>query len=145
MKLGIVGHAEEKFTDKTREIAKQKIRIFVKQVKPNLIISGRSPMGGVDIYAEEIAKELGIPTRIFEPKQKRWDAPYGYKARNLDIAKHSDLVLCVVVKELPEGFDGMKFNCCYHCLKHSNPPPPHVKSGGCWTAWQCKRQAWIVV
>lgn len=137
-----MGHAQEKFTTQTEAFARTAIQEEIARFQPELIISGHSPMGGVDIYAEQIAQELGIQTRIFAPRQHSWHGTYGYKARNLDIAKESDVVLCVVVRELPPDFKGMSFSGCYHCGTRN---ALHVKSGGCWTAWKAKRGLWRII
>jgi hypothetical protein len=142
--LGIVGHAAEKFTPETARRAKLAIIAALAQYSPKVVVSGRSPMGGIDVWAEDAARACGIKTLIFPPKVVEWDPPgeYGYKARNLDIAKHSDLVVCVVVATLPPAFEGMAFGDCYHCKGRT---PPHVKSGGCWTAWKAKARKWIIL
>lgn len=142
MRLGIVGHAQEKFTPETELLARAVIRVAIKSHGATTIISGRSPMGGVDIYAEQIAAELGLPTDIKEPRQNSWHGEYGFKARNLDIAKQSDKVLVVVVRTLPPGFKGMSFDGCYHCGSRN---PEHVKSGGCWTAWRARSREWVIL
>ena len=143
MKLGVVGHAAEKFTPRTEALARAAIRAACYQHGADTVVSGHSPMGGVDIWAEEVAAELGLATIIHAPKVNRWDAPGGFKDRNLAIARDSDLVLVVVVRELPPGFSGMKFSRgCYHCKGRN---PEHVKSGGCWTAWKCAAHEWRVI
>lgn len=70
---------------------------------------------------------------IYPPKTRDWLT--GYKPRNLLIANKSDIVHCIVVKEYPSGYSGMRFDCCYHCGTND-----HVKSGGCWTALKCKQR-----
>lgn len=40
------------------------------------------------------------------------------------------------------GHAADKFTPCYHCGDRN---PPHVKSGGCWTAWKCKEREWIFI
>lgn len=140
--LGIVGHAQEKFTPETEALARAAIREEIAAFGPGAIVSGRSPMGGVDIYAEEIAMELGLPTIIHAPKVKRWDGEGGYKERNLAIARDSDLVLVVVVAQLPPRFGGMRFAGCYHCRDRN---PRHIKSGGCWTAWKAQERKWRII
>jgi hypothetical protein len=142
MKLGIVGHAAEKFTPATEATARAAIRDAIRTLGAKTVVSGHSPMGGVDIWAEEIGLEEGCNLLIHAPKTFGWSGKDGYKSRNLAIARDSDLVLVVVVRELPQGFTGMKFDRCYHC---HNRVPPHVKSGGCWTAWQAKRHLWRIV
>jgi len=140
MKLGIVGHGADKFTPETALLAKARIRANIKAYSAQLVVSGRSPLGGVDIWAEEIAHELSIPTLIFPASTNQWDGPGGFKYRNLQIAHNSDVVLCVVVKSLPPSYQGRRFEYCYHCRTQE-----HVKSGGCWTGKQAKACIWEVV
>src|SRR3990172_2501766 len=144
MKLGIVGAGQEKFTPETEAEAKSLLQVVIRFHEPTLILSGHSPMGGVDLWAEELAAELGIPTRIHAPTRFTWGGPGGYKERNLAIAAGSDLVVCVVVRDYPPGFQGQRFETCYHCEQHGQDEP-HVKSGGCWTAWKGRERAWITV
>lgn len=141
MILGVVGHAAEKFTARTEALARQAIREVVVDLASR-IVSGHCHMGGVDIWAEEIADELGIPKSIHAPASLSWGAPGGFKDRNLRIARESDAVLVVVVKELPPSYNGMRFEDCYHCKGRN---PPHVKSGGCWTAWQAGKRLWKII
>ena len=142
MRLGIVGHAQEKFTPKTEAQAREAIWLSIQAYDPTHVVSGHSPMGGVDLYAEEQAEKMGIPTLIYAPTSHRWDGPGGFKERNLRIAADSDVVLVVVVRDLPPEFAGMRFNGCYHCGDRN---PPHVKSGGCWTAWRARSQEWSII
>ena len=148
MILGVVGHAAEKFTPLTEVQARMAIYDACKHHGATGVCSGRSPMGGVDIWAEDTAKQLGIfdETLIFAPTWNVWSGPGGFKARNMLIAEWSDHVLVVVVKKLPDGFAGMKFSACYHCRDKRSS---HVKSGGCWTAIQAqklgKTASWIII
>lgn len=140
--LGIVGHAKEKFTPKTETRAKAIIDEVICQYKPRVLVSGRSPMGGVDIWTEEAAVRHGKAMDACVPRQKSWEGEYGFKARNLDIARKSGLVVCIVVADFPPGFKGKAFPFCYHCKDRI---PTHVKSGGCWTAWKAKRAIWKII
>lgn len=142
MILGIVGHEAAKFTPVTELEARDRIGLTLDLYAPTLVVSGECPLGGVDVWAREEAEAVGIPFIGFKPLQHRWDAPYGFKARNLDIAHTADLVVCIVVATLPEGYTGRRFDGCYHC---GDRTPPHVKSGGCWTAWQCKSRMWGII
>jgi len=137
MKIGIVGHGRNKFDERTTQIAKNLIRKLLSSSKDNILISGHSPVGGIDIWSEEIAKELGLEMDIKTPKQNTWNAEYGYKQRNLDIAHDSDEIHVILVSEYPKGYKGLRFNECYHCAKHNEAKiKKHVKSGGCWTGWE---------
>jgi len=142
VKLGIVGAAREKFTPETEKVARERMREIVLGHRAEIIVSGRSPLGGIDVWAEDLAEELDLETRIFEPSVRRWDGPGGFRKRNLMIASESDLVLVVVVKDYPPGYDGMRFEGCYHCRDRN---PSHVKSGGCWTAWKAKAAQWCII
>jgi len=132
--VGIVGHDASKFTRATEMEARYRIRLALcdeNNVDP-VLVSGHCPNGGVDIWAEEEAKELGIPTAIFPPKVNSWER--GYKPRNIQIAKCSNVVYVIVVRDYPPGYTGMRFPSCYHC--HSTT---HIKSGACWTAHYAER------
>lgn len=151
MYLGIVGHEAAKFTPETKALARQAIRDLISKHDPNGVVSGKCPLGGIDIWAIEEARHLGIQTREFPPEVNTWDgSPWGkigFKQRNQQIADNSSIVVCVVVRELPTTYKGMTFGVCYHCARHphTEQPPPHVKSGGCWTAWQCAHREWVII
>jgi hypothetical protein len=135
MKVGIVGNGEDKFTDLGADRAFELINNLA--LFADVVISGHSPLNGVDIWAEQAADEQRIPTDIKEPLQHRWDAPYGYKARNLDIARESDIVHVVVANVYPNEYRGRRFELCYHCVRWlGEAAPEHVKSGGCWTGYE---------
>ncbi len=137
MRIGIVGHEAAKFTPETQVRARQIIRDILSEPDA-VLVSGHCHLGGIDIWAEEEAAALGFtPDRllIFPPKTLQWEG--GYKQRNLQIAQSSDVVHCLVVKELPATYQGMRFTSCYHCHTTS-----HVKSGGCWTAKRAPRGVW---
>lgn len=138
MKVGIVGSEAAKFTPRTKVLACAEIVRLIEGAE--LVISGHSPLGGIDIWAIKLAERKGIPTQEFPPGVFTWESVKGvdgFKARNLKIARNSDLVACITVKELPPEYRGMEFpNGCYHC---GTPPEHHIKSGGCWTMKQAAR------
>lgn len=137
-KIGLVGHGSDKFDERTKSLARQLIYDILtkaEEVHGNVcMVSGHSPAGGIDIWSEEIAMNLGMLVDLKIPLQHTWDATYGYKQRNLDIARSSDVVHVILVKNYPENYVGQKFKLCYHC-KTSD----HVKSGGCWTGKQAQK------
>jgi hypothetical protein len=148
LKVGIIGHGSDKFTKTTETLAKQAIcRIFrdilIANVTP-ILVSGHSPVGGIDIWAEEIADDLKLDKEIKTPQQHKWDSIYGYKQRNLDIAISSDIIFIILVDKYPKNYKGMRFSRCYHC--HTSD---HVKSGACWTGKQAirngKKVEWIFI
>lgn len=149
MFLGIVGAGADKFTPAGEAKAKTVIRsLFMTFISDNpILVSGHSPIGGIDIWTEETAKELGCYSKdhIKEPKQLCWNAEYGYKQRNLDIAKESDVLYVIVVDKYPPNYKGKLFKSCYHCHKTD-----HIKSGACWTAKRFeeihnKTAVWLIV
>lgn len=123
-------------------MARQAIHDAIGRHGADTLVSGRCPLGGVDIFAEEIAAESGLRMIVFAPRNLSWGAPGGYRERNLAIARKSDVVLVVALERLPAGYRGLAFEECYHCKGRN---PPHVKSGGCWTAWKCREREWAIV
>lgn len=144
MRVGIVGHGADKFTEAGEQRARERIRACL--VGATTMVSGHSPVGGIDIWAEEEAEKLGIPLDLKIPEVNQWNPPggYGFKARNLDIAETSDVVHVILSNSYPEGYSGRRFDYCYHCMTQDHP-----KSGGCWTGRRARaaghRAKWHVV
>jgi hypothetical protein len=134
--LGIVGSEASKFTAETEAWARQLIRSLLMRPGITAMASGHCHLGGIDIWAEEIAAELKLTQFIFPPKDLTWAG--GYKPRNLQIVNASHEVHCITIRDYPPDYDGMRFKYCYHCQTSD-----HVKSGGCWTALQAKRKGKI--
>lgn len=132
MRVGIVGNGTDKFTREGKRRARDVICELLRSENA-ILVSGHSPVGGIDIWAEEVADQLGRKTEIKIPEVNQWNPyeGYGYKARNLDIAHTSDVVHVILADVYPEGYHGRKFDLCYHCGTND-----HVKSGGCWTGRQ---------
>lgn len=129
MYIGIVGHEEKKFTADTKELVVALIRTLLSE--GDTLVSGGCHLGGIDIWAEEVADEMGIEKVIFYPKTRTWAG--GYKERNIQIAQKSDILHNIVVAEYPPMYVGMRFKYCYHC-----DATDHIKSGGCWTLKRAK-------
>ena len=94
MKVAFVGADGTKWDQRTETIVRLKMRNIMRyymSAYPNnfIPISGHSPKGGVDIWAEEIAKELGLEMKIFAPEVFAWEdeEKVGYKKRNIMIAE----------------------------------------------------------
>lgn len=134
MRKGIVGNGTDKFTELGRKHAIYKIHLILDP--RDTLVSGHSPVGGIDIWAEDVATQLGCTLDIKTPEVQQWNPPggYGYKARNIDIAADSDELHVIVASSYPPNYQGRRFNLCYHCLSDD-----HVKSGACWTAKQAIR------
>ena len=147
IKIAIIGHASDKFNQITRRSAHSIIAGILEDYRPCILISGGCPMGGIDIWAEEMADKKGIEKIIYRPKYTQWDPDvntygkdaYGFKARNLDIARNCDVLYNIVVRTWPENYRGTKYN-DYHCAGKNMDKHPHVKSGGCWTLWEAYKQ-----
>lgn len=130
MIIGIVGSEEAKFTELGRERAKALINQLVIDPSVSYVSSGHCHLGGIDIWAEQIAylHDKFRQDLIFPPSGLNWEF---YKVRNLKIADVSNEVHCITVDVYPDSYNGMKFKECYHC--HTDK---HIKSGGCWTMKQ---------
>lgn len=137
MRIGIVGHAADKFTPVTEHQARAVIRGLLAPLD-TVLVSGGCHLGGVDIWAEEEARALGREALIFRPARLQWAG--GFRERNLQIARESDEVHCIVVRDYPEGYAGRRWKLCYHC-----GTADHVKSGGCWTARRAKMKKWWIL
>lgn len=129
--VGIVGVEAAKLAGDRASRARELVVGILKTEKATHVCSGACHLGGIDSIAEEVCAELNLSPLIFKPKHLSWAG--GYRDRNLQIAQVSDVVYCITVKTLPEGFAGMKFEYCYHCKTGD-----HVKSGGCWTTKEAK-------
>ena len=86
-RIAIVGASESHWKEGDKEKVKETIRGLLK--KGDILVSGGCPFGGVDIWAEEVADELGIEKEIFLPKTRDWD---GYRARNIQITEECDML-----------------------------------------------------
>ena len=141
MNIAFIGHEERKFTPRTQEAAIQEMQRILRVTEQPTIVSGRCHLGGIDIWAEELADRLSIPKVIYPAVVHQWDGggQDGYKQRNIKIAFKADVVVVLVVATLPPGYPPDKWNRgpCYHCAKRASDVgrPRHVKSGACWTAW----------
>lgn len=144
MIVGIVGHEGKKFTLETKAKAMDVIESIIVRPEVTGVTSGHCHLGGIDIWAEEIAKKHGKydPSLVFPPASRSWE--HGFKPRNIKIAETSDECHCIVVKEYPDTYTGMRFKMCYHCKSDE-----HLKSGGCWTVHYAmklgKKGIWHVI
>lgn len=142
MILGIVGAEAAKFTKLGKERARDAISRRIAMPEFYAVSSGHCHLGGIDIWAEELAVSWRKfdPSLIFAPKVLNWKG--GFYERNVMIVSASNYLLNIVVDQYPVEFGGMKFNTCYHCISASRqlvmPKEDHVKSGGCWTMWRAQ-------
>jgi len=106
--------------------------------------------GGVDIWSEIIAKELGVKTEIHAPEVNQWNDGVepdekpdgtilgytlkGFRSRNIDIAKSCDVLYCIVPRidrklVCDVGAGGWyRESYCKHCGVYGHP-----SNGGCYT------------
>ena len=103
MKLGIVG-SRQRAKVEDLQILRKRVRAF----QPNKIVSGGCPTGA-DAFAEQIAREMGIPILIHYPRldslrtytrQQVIEAMY---ARNKLIAIESDYLIALVASDRKGG------------------------------------------
>ena len=130
MKVGIVGAEAAKFTTDGEAQARELIRLLLDP--GDICVSGGCHLGGVDIWAEEEARALGLEVIVYPPATLSWES--GYKPRNIQIAEACETLCCIVVDAYPPHYTGMRFNLCYHCKRRD-----HIKSGGCWTGKYANR------
>ncbi len=135
--VGIVGSEASKFTPETEAEAKATIRAIafataLEHGQEVTLVSGECHLGGIDIWVKEAAEALHLGYIGYPPAKRAWEG--GYKQRNIQIAKRSDVVYCITVKALPENYKGMRFPKCYHCNTND-----HIKSGGCYTVNYAKK------
>jgi hypothetical protein len=130
MRIGIVGSEGAKFTPETEAAARNLIRGLLKP--GDVVVSGGCHLGGIDIWAAEEGRAMGLEVIEHLPEHRSWEN--GYKVRNIKIARDSDKVVCITVEKLPGSYTGMTFEMCYHCMSDT-----HVKSGGCWTVKYAKK------
>jgi hypothetical protein len=132
VRVGIVGSEGAKFTPETEKTARDVIVDLLMRDGVTEVVSGACHLGGIDVWAAEIGRMLGLRVTEFPPKTKSWND--GYKPRNILIAENSDEVHCITLRALPASYTGMRFTHCYHC-----DSTDHVKSGGCWTMLRARR------
>jgi len=108
IKIGIVGAGEKEWTDEQKFLVKEKIRkIIGEHLKDGItLVSGHCHSGGVDIWAEEVADELGIKKEIYPAQVKRWSnigCFKGYHSRNIQIAENCDVLYDIEPKSKRSG------------------------------------------
>ena len=92
MKIAIVGASKEKWSEKDEMIVKKIIFGILKSDIEVVLVSGHSPKGGVDIWAEEVANKYGIKNEIYKPETFNWS---GFKKRNILIAQNCDILYAI--------------------------------------------------
>ncbi|TLX65899.1 MAG: hypothetical protein E6L03_10495 [Thaumarchaeota archaeon] len=147
MKIAIVGASQEKWNRMEEVQVRHYIRNILDYTDPPILVSGGSPKGGVDIWAEETADIMYLVKLIFKPEVEQWEDKVtdndglefhgkvedpveqqlfirkGFKSRNIQIAEACDILYCFSPgsKTLPQY--GVK-----------NARLEEVWNGGIWTA-----------
>lgn len=126
MILAIVGADGKEFTPASEARARKIIRELFKAEKPRIVISGACPYGGIDVWAIQEARKMGLQYYEFAPVFKGWAA---YKKRNIEIAKNAHKVVCITLnarkwRPLQRRLPPPR---CSHCQQQ------HLQNGGCWT------------
>lgn len=155
--VGIVGAEAAKFNRDMELAAREVIRDLLRPAG-HVLVSGHSPLGGIDVWAEEeydniraLDEFVGNIYRpaalIFAPLTNDWAT--GFQPRNMQIAEQSTAIHCITVAGYIPEYTGLRFTrhdgtpLCYHCDRRARELkllpgtiPTHVKSGGCWTAYE---------
>jgi hypothetical protein len=167
IKIAIVGPEESKWKSKEQiDKAKFEIRYIFGFIASNFpkasmkyseltLVSGHCHRGGVDIWLEAIADELGIKKEIYPAEVNQWEDKIirlsgfcnldnednkkylkGYKSRNIQIAEACDVLYCIV----PMRYVGLNVDpypkdlYCRHCKIWKHPT-----NGGCWVMKYAKK------
>jgi len=100
MRIAIIGASKHKWKNpkKAEAEVQRAVTSILSGQDPDttIFVSGGSPAGGVDIWAEKIADELKLKKRIFEPRGQAWHL---FMERNKKIAEFADVVYDIE----PEG------------------------------------------
>lgn len=103
MKLGIVGSRRRAKAEDLQLLVNR-----VRELQPDMIISGGCS-GGADLFAEEIARNFGIPITIYHSKLESTKRYQYYEvveanyARNQTIAFESERLIALVAKDRKGG------------------------------------------
>ena len=97
-KIGIIGTRRR---DNPEAYKKVEEKLLENYEEGDWIVSGGCSKGG-DRFAEVIAKKHGIPILIFYPNWDKYKKGAGL-VRNLDIAKHSEMLIACVTKDRTGG------------------------------------------
>lgn len=97
-KIGIIGCRARNGIEDYQKCLKAFLKIYKEDDE---IVSGGCPKGG-DRFAEIIAKDHGIPIKIFYPNWNKYGKRAGF-VRNADIARTADIVIAVVSLERKGG------------------------------------------
>lgn len=102
-KVAIVGSEEKKWTPEQKKRAVELIREILSAYGNPVLVSGGCHRGGVDIWAEEAADDLGIKKIIFPATKHRWSGAGGYRERNIKIAETCDVLYDIEPKGKRSG------------------------------------------
>ena len=178
IRIAIGGCEESKWTNSQKVDAKEEIKAILWEWERRIsqtesisygealavivLVSGHCPKGGVDIWAEEIADEIGIKKEIYPAEVNQWNDKIehkktnniwvsyklkGFRSRNIQIAEACDVLCCIVPWVNIEALDNIhedepppfpitlsKNQYCIHCKQIGHPT-----NGGCWTMKYAKK------
>lgn len=100
MNIGIIGTRRRNATPDFL-LVKNKFKEINEVYGGDWIVSGGCPKGA-DSFAEEIARDLGIPILIFHANWKFYGKGAGF-VRNTDIADNSDILIACVADDRKGG------------------------------------------
>lgn len=122
----IVGPEAAKFTPQTEPLARATIRGLLRP--GDSVVSGACPGGGIDDWAIEEARAMGLDAWEHPAASNSWLGAGGFRQRNILVAQDCTSAVCITLRKLPASYQGYRWAYCYHCRTAE-----HVKSGGCWT------------
>ena len=92
--IGVIGSRRRKSVFDRNKVVNKFFEIYK---DGDWIVSGGCELGG-DKFADEIAREYGIPIITFYPYWKKYGKPAGF-IRNTDVAQCADVLIACVAKD----------------------------------------------
>jgi len=96
IRIGIVGsdgrwwkNGDER---RVKEIIRRIVRYYIRKYGEVEVVSGGCLLGGVDVWAEEVGRELGCKVTVFRARGRGWR---WFKERNDKIARYVDVLYCI--------------------------------------------------
>lgn len=139
-KILIVGSSKA-----TREQAEDMIEKILSWYIPALDIVVNSNCKGIDMIANEIAKEKGFKVEIITPKTMGLvSTGRGNYFKNQEIANNATADAADIAYSIALPLGTTKQEKCSHCKKAALPYH-HEKTAGCKTALRCENQTTVVL
>ena len=139
-KILIVGSSKA-----TREQAEDMIKKILSWYIPALDIVVNSNCKGIDMIANEIARELGFKVEIITQKTLGLKSnSKGEWFKNQELANNESADMSHIAYSIALPLGTTKQEKCSHCKKAALPYH-HEKTAGCKTALRCENQTTVVL